>query len=418
VTRSNLVREHALGFTQSTWFKTLLRVADPRSVPAAILACICTTALNAQPTSALTNATALWANPPWSDPKFFPIAVWLQIPKNAARYQKAGINTYIGLWMGPTEDQLSALKQAGMYVICEQNEVSLRHLSDRTILGWMTRDEPDNAQSRGARLGWSSPIPPEKVVEEYNTMKTGDPSRPVFLNLGQGVAWDDWYGRGSRTHHPEDYPNYAAGADIVSFDIYPATHSSKAVSGNLGYVARGVERLVQWTEGKKRVWNCIEAARIENEDRKPTPQEIRCEVWMSLIHGSRGLIYFVHQFKPRFIEASLLEDAELLAAVTSLNQQVTELAPVLNSPTVRDAATVKTKSIDVPVAIVVKRLDGVTYVFAVAMRKDDTPARFTIKGLKDEQSIEVLGEKRSLKPMDGSFTDHFGPWEVHLYRFR
>jgi hypothetical protein len=384
----------------------------------AILSAIFVTTLNAQPVPAPTNATALSTNPPWSDPKFFPIAVWLQIPKNAARYQKAGINTYIGLWKGPTEEQLSALKQTGMYVICEQNEVSLRHLKDRTILGWMTRDEPDNAQSRGARLGWSSPIPPEKVVEEYHAMKAADPSRPVFLNLGQGVAWDDWYGRGNRTHHPEDYPNYAAGADIVSFDIYPATHPSKAVSGNLWYVARGVERLVQWTEGKKRVWNCIEAARIENENRKPTPEEIRCEVWMSLIHGSRGLIYFVHQFKPKFIEASLLEDAELLAAVTSLNRQITELAPVLNSPTVRDAVTVKTKSADAPVATMVKRHEGTTYLFAVAMRNESTPARFTVKGLRDDQSIEVLGEKRSLTAKEGSFTDRFAPWEVHLYRCR
>ena len=24
-----------------------------------------------------------------------------------------------------------------------------------------------------------------------------------MLNLGQGVAWDGWYGRGTRTNHPE-----------------------------------------------------------------------------------------------------------------------------------------------------------------------------------------------------------------------
>ena len=40
---------------------------------------------------------------------------------------------------------------------------------------------------------------------------------------------------------------------------------------------------------------------------------------MALIHGSRGLIYFVHQFEPRFIEAALLEDPQMLTAVTALN---------------------------------------------------------------------------------------------------
>ena len=53
---------------------------------------------------------------------------------------------------------------------------------------------------------------------------------------------------------------------------------------------------------------------------------------MSLIQGTRGLIYFVHQFKPTFREAALLDDPEMLAAVTALNQQITGLAPVLNTP--------------------------------------------------------------------------------------
>ena len=30
---------------------------------------------------------------------------------------------------------------------------------------------------------------------------------------------------------------------------------------------------------------------------------------MALIHGADGLIYFGHQFEPRFIEAGLLADA-------------------------------------------------------------------------------------------------------------
>ena len=53
---------------------------------------------------------------------------------------------------------------------------------------------------------------------------------------------------------------------------------------------------------------------------------------MALVHGSRGLIYFVHQFKPKFNEHALLDDPEMLAAVTAVNRQIRELAPVLNSP--------------------------------------------------------------------------------------
>ena len=50
---------------------------------------------------------AKWENGPSQDAKFFPIAVWLQNPRNAGKYRQAGINTYVGLWRGPTEQQLS-----------------------------------------------------------------------------------------------------------------------------------------------------------------------------------------------------------------------------------------------------------------------------------------------------------------------
>jgi hypothetical protein len=44
---------------------------------------------------------------------------------------------------------------------------------------------------------------------------------------------------------------------------------------------------------------------------------------MSIINGSRGLIYFVHQFKPQFREASVFDDADLLKAMTQVNKQIT-----------------------------------------------------------------------------------------------
>ncbi|MBN2269525.1 MAG: hypothetical protein JXN61_02865, partial [Sedimentisphaerales bacterium] len=192
------------------------------------------------------------------DASFFPICVWLQSPHNAPKYKQAGINTYIGLWNGPTDEQLAELSRAGMKVICHQNEVGLKHIDDPTIVGWMHGDEPDNAQSLGQGKGYGPPIQPERIIEDYKRIAAADPSRPVILNLGQSVAWDGWHGRGVRTNHPEDYPEYVKGCDIASFDIYPAVHDKPQVAGKLWYVGRGVERLVKWTEGHKVVWNCIE----------------------------------------------------------------------------------------------------------------------------------------------------------------
>jgi hypothetical protein len=353
----------------------------------------------------------------FADPHFFPLAVWLQAPANAERYREAGFNTYIGLWKGPTEEQLAALKKAGLRVISEQNEVSLRHLQDPTIIAWMHGDEPDNAQSLGDGKGWGPPIPPEKIVEDYRRMRAVDPSRPVILNLGQGVAWDEWYGRGVRSRHPEDYPKYLEGCDIASFDIYPVVHDRPEIAGNLWYVGRGVDRLVEWSGSQRLVWNCLECTHIGNAERKPTPHQVRCEAWMSLIHGSRGLIYFVHQFKPSFREAALLDDPQMLEAVTRLNHQITELAPVIKSPSVGDLATVESSKPDVPISIMVKQSEGSTYLFAVGMREGDTTALFTLQGLAASyKTAEVIGEQRQLSIQNATFQDQFGTWDVHLYR--
>jgi hypothetical protein len=238
----------------------------------------------------------------------------------------------------------------------------------------------------------------------------------VLLNLGQGVANDQYIGRGVRRNHPEDYREYLQGCDIASLDIYPAVHEDEEVAGKLEFVAKGVERLRRWSNGKKIIWNCIECSRISNVKVKPTPQQIRAEVWMSLIHCTRGLIYFVHQFEPTFNEASLLDDVELLPAVTAINQQILTLAPVLNSPTVDGAVAATSSNPDSPIATMCKRHDGALYVFAANMRNHPTTAAIELLKPEPRSQVQVLGEDRALAVEDGQFEDKFEAYAVHLYR--
>jgi hypothetical protein len=368
------------------------------------------------------NAYARWENGPPSDPEYFPIAVWLQQPKNAERYKAAGINLYIGLWKGPTEKQLAALRDAGMPVICAQSKMGLAHRDDAIIVGWMHGDEPDNAQlvvdAVTGKKSYGGPMPPQRIVDDYERMRSADPTRPILLNLGQGVANDEWRGRGSGAHK-DDYLTYVKGCDVVSFDVYPVVGIRKADGENyLWYVPKGVSRLVKWTGGEKIVWNCIECTHINNEEKKATPQQVRAEVWMSLIHGSMGIIYFVHEWKPRFNEHALLDDPEMLAAVTVINKEIHELAPVLNSLTIKDGAAVQSSAEGVPIALMVKRYGGATYIFAVGMRNAPTRGRFEARGLPEAATAEVIGEDRSIQVRNGRFEDEFRAYDTHLYRIQ
>jgi len=364
--------------------------------------------------AAETSPYASWSNGPSSDPGYFPIGVWLQSPNNAEKYKAAGINLYIGLWQGPTEEQLSVLREAGMRTVCNQNAVGLKYIDDPIIAAWMHDDEPDNAQPDGDG-GYGPPIEPSVIQNDYYAMKEKDPSRPVYLNLGQGVAYDNYIGRGVRRNHPEDYPEYIKGTDIVSFDIYPVNSTYDEVSGNLWYVPYGVDRLVNWSSENQAVWNFIETTNIHNTT-GPTPAQIRSEIWMSIIHGSRGILYFVHVFEPAFNEDGLLDDPEMLETVTTVNNRIHELAPVINSPNVTEGITAVSNDTNIPVAVMVKRYGGSTYLFAAAMRDGATDGTFTFNWLSGNNTAEVIGEDRTVTVLDGSFTDGFDPYDVHLYR--
>ncbi len=386
-------------------------------IPAVVAICSATFGMFAGAASPANSPPRLFASDGRpTDERFFPIAVWLQDPVNASRFQAAGINLYVGLWKGPTPEQLNQLQKARMPVICEQNAVGLENKNNPIIAAWMHGDEPDNAQSLGEGKGYGPPIPPERILTDYQRIRAADPSRPVLLNLGQGVAWDNWIGRGIRSRHPEDYPEYVKGCDIASFDIYPVVHESPEVAGKLKFVARGVERLVDWTRGEKPVWSCIECTHIGNPSAKATPQQVRAEVWMALIRGARGLIYFVHQFKPEFREAALLDDPEMLAAVTAINREIRELAPVLNSPTMTNRFTVTSTNSAAQVAAMLKRYHDQLFISAVNLGNEPARGTFTLHDLQPGSEAEVLGESRRIPVRDGSFKDEFAPYAVHLYR--
>ena len=136
---------------------------------------------------------------------------------------------------------------------------------------------------------------------------------------------------------------------------------------------------------------------------------------MSLIHGSMGITYFVHEWYPSFSEPGIFRYPEIVAAVKEINTQITELAPVLNSPTIENGAQV---SSSVEVKTMVKNHEGNVYLFSVAMRDTATVATFTIPGLPTTTTAEVLGEDRQITVNNGQFQDSFDGYGVHLYKIR
>jgi hypothetical protein len=350
-----------------------------------------------------------WQNGPSASPDVFPIAVWLQDPRHAAEYRSMGVNLFVGLWKGPTRDQLDLLKSAGMPVLAAHtaNATALPDLSG--VRGWTLMDEPDNAQAKPGG-GYGPCVPPSEIVSRYKTVKAADATRPVYLNLGQGVINDRYKGRGPEcAGHMEQYAEYIEGADIVSYDVYPVNSNLP-----LWYTGAGVERLRKWANYKKPVWNWIETTSYRDGP-KPTPAQIRSEVWMSLIHGSMGIGYFCHKFSAPADAAAPLHDREVREAVSAINAEIASLAPVLNSKPVANGVAVSSSNSESQIATMLKRHGGKTYLFAMTTRPGGATVRFALRDCGD-LTAEVLGESRTIRLKGGVFEDRFEDYQVHLYR--
>jgi hypothetical protein len=168
-----------------------------------------------------------------------------------------------------------------------------------------------------------------------------------------------------------------------------------------------------WCNDRKPVWTWIETTRIgEDSPRKPNPDEVKTEVWMAIIHGAKGIGYFCHSFYPESDEAALLHDKPMLLKVKEINQQITFLAPVLNS-NISSFFEFKDLNSKVLIHTLSKSYEDVQYLFSVAMRNE--PSDATVK-VRSGKLAEVIGENRSIKIINGQFTDHFKGYEVHLYK--
>jgi hypothetical protein len=349
------------------------------------------------------------------DPAFFPVGVWLQNSRHAALYRAIGINTYVGLWSAPTSEHLAALDAQGLHAVVEHAPGLQALPNAHVIRAWMHTDEPDNAQANGAG-GYGDCILPDEVVRRYRQIRAADASRPVFLNFGQGVANPRWFGRGAKCSQiaPADYYVPASGgADIVSFDIYPAAEErQRHVMGKLELVGRGVANLRRWASPDQPVWNAIETTHINNPARRPLPHEVRSEVWMALIHGSTGIFYFVHEWKPSFREDAVFRYRDTVDEIARTNAQIKALAPVLNSPTLPARVRIEAP---VEIAVMLKRAGDAHYLFAVNMENKPAKARLTIPGAAGDRAL-ALGEDRLLLVRDGAVEDEFPAYGVRLLK--
>ena len=284
------------------------------------------------------------------------------------------------------------------------------------LLAWELPDEPD---VRG--------ITPEQCRALCETIRAEDPNHPVWLNVSE----------------PSTGEPYVDACDIISEDSYPIQETLY----DLSLPVRHVETLHGFVKGRKPVWMYVQTYHVEDRGPAPTPEQVRCMVYMAIAHGVTGIpFYSFHEssstnfgkqgdqipYPAKGWRLSRDEPA-LWGSLKTLNDEIRQLAPVILSPNANLKVTAHvlsdlSRSRDQwgfpPIHAIVKNDDGAIYLMAANGFPEAARVRLRVSSPQPfaaAERAEVLFEGRSVG-VSGSrgrtirIEDDFPGWGVHVYR--
>jgi hypothetical protein len=346
---------------------------------------------------------------------------------NATNFKNIGVNVFVGLWAWPPDTgELSTLAAAGVDVIAGGTSdiaTILSHPKANAVKGYQLYDEPDMPNTSA---GCS---PPGSLQSMATAARSADPTRPVHINFGKGVAIPGWFigGANCSSNVDQQATSYLQSCDICSADYYAITDPYErphCAPDCLWRYGATVDRVRALTNYQKPVWNFIETEDCcsRTAPTRPTAAQVKSAVWLSIIHGALGIEYFCHQFYDpvshvsALITDACLVDATMAANLRTIDAQIAQLAPVLNSPWISNGVQVVSTTSGVPIDSMVKRYAGATYLFAIGGRAGAATGTFTVAGV-GAATAQVVGEGRSISVVNGRFSDRFTvDYQVHIYQ--
>jgi len=272
-------------------------------------------------------------------------------------------------------------------------EKIVRRFKDHPALfGWYMADEPDSGWYLKATAG-VKPRPgsggQQTLINRRTMIRDIDPYHPVLMIL-LAAGWDKW-----RVLIPA--------GDMIGMDPYfPPQHWEKGSTRTWESI-NTARKLLDSTGRSLPLQACLQVVYFSGSYRELTPEEERCIVYLSLVYGSTGLYYF--SGKPL--------SPDLWSEIGKINRECLELTPVLCTPPVPQAVVIEPVQSYIHTRL--KYYKGKHYLIAVSTNpKRSMDCTFTLTDATFT-SVNVLFEKRSVKPAGSTFRDTFVPFGTHVY---
>jgi len=345
---------------------------------------------------------------------FLPLMGFYQSVESFRNAPALGLNGYFMPGAKPPpREYLDALREQGLYGIVPFDATAAGHPA---LLAFVLPHEPDKAFMNG-----KADMSPDAIVELAAAVRRAEPGRPVILDWSPRFMRDPVLNEGlDEKTRQELYPAYAKAADVLTYNVYPIWGHNRPE--RIDWVAEAADDLKALAGEDRPFFAMIETGRggrgiPVDEAREVSAAELRSEVWMALIGGARGIVYFTHRFVPSFTEFA--PDAARQAEIRAINEQITRLAPALLAPAAKDLAVSMTLADGLAARCRATRAGDGLYLFAqnIDMGRRGGVAVFTVPGLRPGAEIVVMDEDRTLVAEEGGrFRDEFGPLAVRIYR--
>ena len=273
------------------------------------------------------------------------------------------------------------------------------------------KNDPGFGMWKGVDEPWWMGVGPERLQHPYATTKALDPDHPwVTIQAPRGYPWD--------------LAPYSFVTDLHGVDIYPVDY--RFPDPRLHAVGKWT-RTIRSVTRNQAVFMTLQICFSGSDDPSgsgayvlPTKRQQRYMVYDAIINGARALNFFGGNYRECLSGADVEAGWNWTFWNTVLKSLVLEigprsafypalLVPGTDRPLWASDATTQLRS----------RQVGTRDLWVIAARHGSGTKRVTIRGLpRSLRTGTVYTERRSVRVRNGAFTDRFGRWAVHVYRFR